>query len=258
MIFKARISILVILFWLGPIAAIYAQDIGYEEISRELLHALKDKAPTDKYEKILAESTVSTLADALKTDKEKLAFWINIYNAYIQLILNEHPEYYDDRRSFFSKPLIDIAGRKMSFAAIEHGIIRHSQFQLFLGYLTNPFPPDYEKVLRVAQKDWRIHFALNCGAKSCPPVAIYHPQHLDQQLDFMTTAYLNDVSRYDPEEDRVYSTILFSWFRGDFGGPKGIRQILQKHGVVHHTPKNVRVTAYDWTLDLDNWRAIRF
>lgn len=257
MIFKVRISILVILFWLGPTAIIYTQDVRYVEVSQKLLQAIKEKSPTEKYETILAASTVSTLANELKTDHEKLAFWINIYNGYIQLILNENPEYYDNRRSFFSTPLIDIAGRKMSFADIEHGIIRHSQFQLFLGYLTNPFPPDYEIILRVAKKDWRIHFALNCGAKSCPPIAIYHPQHLDQQLDLMTTAYLNDVSRYDPEEDRVYTTILFSWFRGDFGGPQGIRQILKKHEVVNHLPRNVRVTAYDWTLDLDNWRSIQ-
>ena len=34
--------------------------------------------------------------------------------------------------------------------------------------------------------DFRIHFALNCGAKSCPPIAFYSYDKINDQLDLAT------------------------------------------------------------------------
>ncbi|MDO1498916.1 DUF547 domain-containing protein [Winogradskyella maritima] len=49
------------------------------------------------------------LETSLDTDKKKLAFWINIYNAYIQEILSKSPEKYQDRSNFFKAEQIPIA-----------------------------------------------------------------------------------------------------------------------------------------------------
>lgn len=212
--------------------------------------------PIDEIVQKISTVSIDNIATQIDTDEERLAFWINIYNGYIQYILRKNPELYEDRGAFFDKNQIDIGGRLFSFAEIEHGIIRKSAFELFLGYLHNPFPPDFEEKLRVEDPDWRIHFALNCGAKSCPPVAVYHPEKINEQLDYMTRQYLREVTDYDPAKNRAYTTTLFSWFRGDFGGSDGIRRILRQYGATPVEPKYVQTKEYDWTLSLDNFRTI--
>ncbi|MFT4533237.1 MAG: hypothetical protein ACJA1A_001718 [Saprospiraceae bacterium] len=232
------------------------KEVDYVDLSVNLIDDQKmDKDVTSIIE-TLRNSTADGLNAQLTDDKKKLAFWVNIYNGYIQYILSKNPELYEDRRNFFSMERIDIAGKTLSFASIEHGIIRHSQFQFFMGYLTNPFPSSFEKMLRVEERDWRIHFALNCGAKSCPPVATYHPETLDYEFDYMTKEYLKEQTVYGSGEKLANTVTLFSWFRGDFGGPDGIRDILVDYDVVSERPKRVKLTSYDWTLDLGNYREI--
>ncbi|MGB7392828.1 MAG: DUF547 domain-containing protein, partial [Pricia sp.] len=104
---------------------------------------------------------------------------------------------------------------------------------------------------------YRIHFALNCGAKACPPVAIYEDNRLDEQLNKVTTDYLERVSEYDSDTKEVKTTPLFSWFRGDFGCKSGIKDILKEEGIIPTTKKiDVEYKNYDWTLDLDNFTEL--
>jgi hypothetical protein len=238
------------------VVEINTKAIDYLDISVQFIDLQKNGKSVDDIIKKLSESTVDVVDAQLKTNNQKLAFWVNIYNGYIQYILTKNPELYEDRGAFFSEKRISIVGQKLSFADIEHGIIRRSQFQFFLGYLANPFPASYEKVLRVDKRDWRIHFALNCGAKSCPPVATYHAETLDAEFDFMTKKYLKEQTTYDEAQKLATTVSLFSWFRGDFGGPDGIRDILVDYKIVPERPKRVKLTVYDWTLDLGNYREI--
>lgn len=69
--------------------------------------------------------------------------------------------------------------------------------------------------------DARIHFALNCGASSCPPIREYEAEALDSQLDLATRSYLNQPSgvRIDEARRTVYLSQLFEWYRRDFGPP---------------------------------------
>src|SRR5690606_14128901 len=126
-----------------------------------------------------------------------------IYNAYIQILLNENPKLYDNRSEFFTKPQIDIAGETLCFQKIEHGFIRKSEWDKGGGYIKKLFPGKKERKLRVDDQDWRIHFALNCGAKSCPPVGIYSAENLDNELDFMTKRYLKNTTEYNKKVDVV-------------------------------------------------------
>ncbi len=41
----------------------------------------------------------------------------------------------------------------------------------------------------VSPVDPRIHFALVCGAKSCPPIKVYAPTSLEEGLDSATMAF---------------------------------------------------------------------
>lgn len=231
--------------------------LDFNKLSEKMLQNIKAGNSTRELREQLAKATLEDLEVALRTDDQKLAFWVNIYNTYIQVILSEHPELYKDRSEFFKKEQIPIAGKLISFAKIEHGIIRKSQWELGLGMIRKWFPDKFERKLRVDKRDYRIHFALNCGAIDCPPVAIYEAERLDQQFDKGTAAYLNRTSTFDPDTNEVAVTSLFNWFRGDFDCKSGVKDILKKYDIIPRT-KGVDISYknYDWTLDLDNFTEL--
>ncbi|MFT5736720.1 MAG: hypothetical protein ACJAU2_000717 [Maribacter sp.] len=250
---------LVILIFLSCKNPIEAQNINknqadYNKISQTFLKRLKANENTKDIQKLLATTSILELDNALDTDAKRLAFWVNIYNAYIQVLLKEQPELYDDRGSFFKEEQITIAGETVSFAKIEHGIIRKSQWEYGLGRIRNWFPDKFERKLRVDKRDYRVHFALNCGAKDCPPVAIYDWKRLNEQFKKGTSTYLKGTTVYSEEKKEVAVTALFSWFRGDFDGKSGVKSILKEQGLIP-TTKNIDITYknYDWTLDLDDF-----
>jgi hypothetical protein len=161
---------------------------------------------------------------------------------------------FNDRSAFFKKEQIRVAGELLSLDKIEHGIIRGSKIKWLLGLVSNPFVGKYESTFRVSKADGRIHFALNCGAKSCPYIAIYDAPYMDEQLDEISRQFLNRSSTYEPENETVFVTALFSWFRGDFGGKSGIRDFLRKYEVIPQDAKpSLSFKDYDWTLELGNY-----
>ena len=140
----------------------------------------------------------------------------------------------------------------MSLDGIEHGILRRSRWRLGLGFVGNPLPSPFERQHRVGRLDPRIHFALNCAAASCPPIAAYRPSDVDAQLDLATRSYLGSTVKTGPDHLTVPRILL--WFAGDFGGPPGIRSFLRRHGVkLAGWP--LRFGAYDWTPTPDRWLA---
>ncbi len=226
------------------------------EASKQLLQLQKDGKSAQKVVDFFAKASLEDIQAEIKTNYQKLAFWVNVYNGFIQYHLTKSPGLYEDRRKFFNEERIKIAGEVLSFSDIEHGIIRKSQSPIGAGYIRRIFRPRWERKLRVNHKDWRIHFALNCGAKGCPPVAIYDPVLLDKQFDFMTKTYLDEQTTYDKKTKTAKSVSLFSWFRGDFGGKRGARKILKKYEITPEKPKKIEFTNYDWTLALNNYREI--
>tara|TARA_R110000868_G_scaffold121034_3_gene321155 strand:+ start:52591 stop:53379 length:789 start_codon:yes stop_codon:yes gene_type:complete len=233
---------------------VQSNNLNFNKLSENFLTQIKEGKETKEIRDQLANTTLEALEKGLKTDEQKLAFWVNIYNAYIQVILAKNPELYSDRSVFFNKEQIPIAGESLSFAKIEHGIIRKSQWPLGLGLIRKWFPNKFERKLRVDKRDYRIHFALNCGAKDCPPVAIYSAEKLDLQFKKGTENYLKGTTTYNAADKQVKVTSLFNWFRGDFGCKKGVKKILNQHGLIP-TTKDITLSYknYDWTLDLDNW-----
>jgi hypothetical protein len=228
----------------------------YMQLSIDFLEALKKGQPTNGYVEQYADIDLDSLAAAIDTREEKLAFWINTYNAFIQDILSKDASLFDDRGAFFSKERVNIAGEMLSFDDIEHGIIRSSRWKLSLGYLKNPFAAKHIRMLRTDEPDGRIHFALNCGAASCPPVASYHATRIDQELDFIAKQYLKMTT--EVKEDKVTVTPLMSWFRGDFGGKKGIvKDYLIPYGIIDaELDPDLEFGDYDWTLSLGNYTDI--
>jgi Protein of unknown function, DUF547 len=124
---------------------------------------------------------------------ERVAFFINIYNA---LIIHGtcafgSPASLLKRLTFFGDVKYRIGADTYSADDIEHGVLRgNAASPASLGSLLNIGPlkkPQFrDRDLRRAQCvepiDPRIHFALVCGAKSCPPIKLYTPDNLHEGL----------------------------------------------------------------------------
>ncbi len=223
-------------------------------LSQKLLSDLKAKRDWQLSQKHLESLTYQQIKTDLKSNEEILAFWINTYNAYIQIQLKNNAKLYEDRGDFFSEKSIPFVDMALSFDEIEHGILRKSAWKYGLGYIKNPFVSNEIEDLEVMQTDPRIHFALNCGAKSCPKIAIYTAKNLDRVLAINAEAFLKENSVYKKAEKTVHTTPLFSWFKGDFGGDEEILKLLKSYGIIAATEDiEIKYTDYDWTMKLDNY-----
>jgi hypothetical protein len=223
------------------------------QLSQNFIYAAKTGNGAEEFVSQLRRLNYNDLL-GLNTDNLKKAFWINVYNGYNQLLLRNNPELYKDRKSFFTRKRLEVAGMLLSFDDIEHGFLRRSKIKWSLGHVNKLFPSKKEKELRVNEVDYRVHFALNCGAKSCPPIAFYNDNTLDAQLELATKAYLSGEAEFDDEKNEIHLPKLMSWFRADFGGKKGMMKILKKHNIIpaDANPK-IRFKEYDWTLNLNNY-----
>lgn len=225
------------------------------DLSQRLLLAVKSEEGTEALESTIATLDHAVLERALATPGDTMAFWLNIYNAFVQILLSRSPSLYNKKLRFYSASRIPVAGRNLSLDDIEHGMLRRSQLKWGLGYIPHPFPSGFERALRVDDRDPRIHFALNCGARSCPPIAVYSPERIDDELDIATESYLSQEVTYDPDRNVARVPRLFLWFRGDFGGKSGIVAMLREHDLVPEdaTPR-LKHKSYDWTMELGQYR----
>ncbi len=172
---------------------------------------------------------LSTLA----TREQRLAFWINLYNV---LVLDASVTFGVSRSvtegrlgvvSFFRRAAYDVGGQRFSANDIEHGILRANR-----PHWTIPGPQfgprDPRLAWRVRPFDPRIHFALNCASRSCPPIGVYDAQSIDAQLDLAAASFVaNDVA-IDPRAGILCLSSIFNWYRGDFGGRTGVIAFLKE------------------------------
>ena len=129
----------------------------------------------------------------------------------------------------------------------------YTLLSVVFSWLKNPFVKSFKKKFRPTERDYRVHFALNCGAKSCPPVAIYTADKIDEQFDKSAKLFLEKFSEYNKEDNIVNTSTLLLWFVGDFGGVSGSKEVLVKYGIVPSTDVDLEYDKYDWTLALDNY-----
>lgn len=220
----------------------------YITVTQNILTALKNKQDASPYVEQIANADPKELAAQINTDEKRLAFWINLYNGLIQYKLTKNPGLFNDRSKFFSSNNLNVAGVKVSFDNLEHGVLRRGTSKLSYGYFKNPFDGDWHEAYMVDEIDWHIHFALNCGAISCPPVRIYDDETVYAQLNESTYQYLNSQVNYKKATHEVYAPKLMDWFSGDFGGNSGVLEILKKRGYIPNTNVDLEFNNYDWTL----------
>jgi hypothetical protein len=151
---------------------------------------------------------------------EKLAFFINIYNALIVhgTVVWGSPSSLLKRLSFFGDVCYNIGGHRFSADDIEHGILRDNAPSpaslgslLNIGFLKKPLfsKGDARRDLCVSPVDPRIHFALVCGAKSCPAIKLYTPDNLDLGLQVCIVLSMPcQLIMICPDQD----TCLLTWY----------------------------------------------
>lgn len=203
---------------------------------------------TKKEVAMLAALKADTLV-SLETDELKKAFWINIYNSYFLLLAKQGIS----RKDLFRERAIHVAGIPWTLDEIEHGILRKNKIKISFGYLSDPFGKRKFKQYMLQKPDYRIHFALNCGVKGCPPIAFYTPHNINQQLDLATASFLEMDSLIDHEIKILKVSRLFYWYHADFGGNKGIRSIHSQYLATDFAGYSIKFRAYNFTEALYNF-----
>ena len=172
---------------------------------------------------------LSTLA----TREQRLAFWINLYNVLVidaAITLGVSRSVTEGRLgvvSFFRRAAYDVGGQRFSANDIEHGILRANRPSWAIpGPQFGPSDP--RLAWRLPTLDPRIHFALNCASRSCPPIGVYDVAHIDAQLDLAAASFVaNDVD-IDTRAGVVRLSAIFKWYAGDFGGRAGVLAFLKE------------------------------
>lgn len=231
-------------------------DVSARELAQKLLRAVRAQSTYDGLMQQLCALSDRGLQRELNDDAKKHAFWLNVYNALGQVsILATSVDLSDSsvRSKHYARRDLCIAGHSLSLNDIEHGMLRHSKIWWSAGYLSKWFPGEFETSMRVPL-DPRIHFALNCGAASCPPILYYDADKLDKQLDIAAHAYLAPEVAFDAANNVVTVSKLFQWYAGDFGGTRGVLSFLRHFRLIPpDAHPRIAYKPYDWTVQLHNF-----
>ena len=194
-----------------------------------------DEAGLDRY-----LSTLEKVDPESLSRNEQVAFYINAYNAWtIKLILTGYPgvKSIKDLGSIFQSPwkkeFVRINGKTLTLDDIEH------------------------KILRPRFKDARVHFAINCASKSCPPLISepYRGATIDSQLSKVTRDFVNAPGSFRLDGDTLWVSSIFKWFSGDFNeDPAGFYRTYAKGELKKQLDEKgdrikVKFLDYDWSLN---------
>jgi hypothetical protein len=182
------------------------------------------------------------------TRAARLAFWINAYNAHTLKLIIDHypvrtiwaltpgPATPQKEQSPFQMPVGPVADTVRTLDEIEHEIIR------------------------VRFKEPRIHYAVVCAARSCPPLrrSAYTGPRLDAQLDDQARSFLHNAAknRIPTGPDELALSRILKWYGSDFGPTDAaLQRALAPYfdGRVKRRltagAYDLRFLPYDWTLN---------
>jgi hypothetical protein len=174
--------------------------------------AVNDRADLSRYLARIALESPDSMPERFPTEADRLAYWINGYNAWVlQAVLDRYPIasvrdvrppwvlFFLPRLSgFFVLQKVTLGGEAMSLYALENSLIR------------------------VRFHDPRVHFALNCASESCPrlPARAFQAAGLNETLDLEAHRFVADErnARIDPVRGVVHLSSIFDWYKEDFLG----------------------------------------
>lgn len=195
----------------------------------------------------------------LESDEERIAFWTNLYNVLaihgvvaldVQASVMELP-------SFFGVVAYRVGDYVVTLDEIENGILRrNAPHPIRREALFEDDDPRLD--LCPSHVDARIHAALVCASTSCPPVAFYDAERLDEQLDAAANNYVATDLEVDDDAKVIRVPITFRYYESDFGRRPGVHLFLENHATPAQRVALKRARAadyeltyhrYDWTLN---------
>lgn len=193
----------------------------------------------------------------LDGDHARIAFFLDVYNALLRHALHERPirGHLFRHLRLFSRAAYRIGAHRWSLGVIEHGVLRRNRrapgsiFRL-LG------DGDPRAAAAPSRVDPRVHFALNCGARSCPKVRAYQPATLERDLDDATASYFASEASVEVTTATLTLPYLCKLYAVDFGPrdqlPDFAARYLGARDATfvreHRAQLRVRFASYDWNL----------
>lgn len=208
--------------------------------------------------------------DMAKMDEQtRLAFGLNLYNLMISYAFVKMgvPTSSMGRNAFFSKVKFNVGGLLLSFNDLENGVLRANTRHPYA--MSVPFAKDDPRLVYTLSKlDPRIHFGLNCGAKSCPPVKYFRANTIDEELQIVSVSFCekDETCFVDEDKHELHLSMLLKWFKDDFLTskdeklPEAILRYLtgNKHAALarmieratnEKRPINIKYMPYDWSTN---------
>jgi hypothetical protein len=250
---KTRLFLLLMgLLWtMGTGRIVAAAPFDHSAFDQILKKYVDDKGLID-YNGIARDSTFKTYMESLRTAESetmshdgRLAFWINAYNAVvIDKVIRWKP-----KKSVRETLVPGLWISTRFFTTKEHTVA---------GRLVSPDDIENE-ILRKQLKEPRIHFAIICASRGCPPIPhfAYTEANVQEKLQEETRNYLNSArgTRIDAANNTLYISKIFDWFAGDFEAAAGSVLEFIKPYLIQRTldflagnPK-ISYIQYDWSLN---------
>jgi hypothetical protein len=205
-----------------------------------------DRAGLDAY--VAKLGAVSKQTFNAWSRSEQIAYLINAYNAIVlQQVIDDYPIERSKKPAALVRPANSVWQIDGFFSDLKHRLLSRD---LTLDQIEHEW-------LRAKLKEPRIHFALVCAARSCPPLRdeAYRAEHLDAQLDDQARQFLNDRERNRFGAEHAQLSEIFKWFGEDFGGEQGLRSYLGKYlnaelkARIQTSSYAISYIDYDWTLN---------
>lgn len=245
------------LWLIGLSAALYAADPDYT-LWNEVLQDYYDPQHGFDYQGLKARdiSKLDATRQAMAqvhvqslTGKEQLAYWMNLYNiSIVGLIVDQYPV----------RSIKNLSRGLNPYGVFDLPVVRYEGGIVSPNRIENQF-------IREGFKDPRVHFAINCAAKSCPPLRpeAYVGSRLDEQLDDQARRFLAGPSgariEVKPGAVTLRVTKIADWFKKDFeswGG--GLVPFLRKYLTADRqaqidAARHVRIVYDNYNWDLNDW-----
>ena len=210
----------------------------------------QDRGDLDRMIEEIERTSPASTPELFPTREARLAYWINAYNAWILRIVVDHYPVSSITRighvpyGAFFVMRVTLGGKKMTLHSLENDVIR-------AGF-----------------HDPRIHFAINCASRSCPPLArhVYRPETLDRRLDDGARAFINDNRQVTLDEAgrTIVLSKIFDWYASDF--KEAVATKFHRQGTAldylrtYLTPERLKALGklfgvkptyhdYDWSLN---------
>ncbi|MCH7949819.1 MAG: DUF547 domain-containing protein [Candidatus Dadabacteria bacterium] len=169
------------------------------------------------------------------TEEQRLAFWINAYNAFtIKAIIDHYPI----KRSF---TLVGIFYAPSDSILQIKGVWTKLQFRA-LGNMVTLEEIEHE-TLRKKFNEPRIHMAINCASISCPDLRneAYTPEKLEEQLADASTNFVNNPDKgvyVNEQSGKVKLSKIFKWFGDDFINNYGSKKLFNNYSLKENAVLN--------------------